>query len=1103
MAAGNAPFSAFVLLDPNLRCVSVSAGGRNGCSASKDAMVGKCVTEIAPDVVSSGRYEEYLRVIETGEPYAVDGIAATTEYGDAHLDVKAFKVGDGLGLILTESKDTAAGKEEELRVLKKAIESSINGIAIADTQGRIGYVNSSFLRMWGHEDGASVLGKDIRDFWADRKRASAALGKVTRGGWRGELLAERRDGSFFDAQVSGTLVRSDDGEPQCIMASFIDVTERKSIEAALRSSERYYRSLIEQSLDGIVILDPDGTFRWESPSMRHLLGVEPEERVGKDYFESIHPDDIELAAEVFARLMEVPESTINVEVRAKHTDGAWKVFEVVGRNLVSDPEVRGIVANFRDITERKQAEEALRESEERLRRLLEEMNDGYCVVRRSRVVFANARCAQMFGYSVDEVIGQTIEDLLPTEVIENLGRMRARRKRGDEVPVQYETTLIGKDGQTRPVELGTRVTTWEGKPALSVVIRDVSERKRAEEELRDSKEHYSALVENLADAVFQIREGVVTWCNSRAESMYGYTRDELIGKPASFFFPENEEPEDYIRRVSASIRRSGIFVDVRDMQDKNGVTRDIEYSVSQIPDRKPVELVAIVRDITERRRMEQALRESEEEYSALISNVADAVFKYRDGKMMWVNDTIEHMLGYTREELMGHEANLFVSDNTDLTEVISDVDSGIRQQGHFHGVITAKKKNGAVVDIEFTASKLPGKHPPEIVGVARDITERRAIERALRESEENYRLVFESRLDGVFVIDAETMRVVLANQVVAEMYGFDSPEEVIGLDPLDFVHPDDRESALQSIAKDMFEEDKKEIDEFRSITKDGREIWISTIGTKMDFAGRLVGLVSIRDITSQKQAESEKRELEQQLQLTGRLAAVGELAAGVAHELNNPLAAVQAFAQLLAGKEDLEETVRKDIDTIYREAQRATRITSNLLSFARRHKAERTLLNINEVLENSIELHAYRMRVNNIELELDLDRSLPKTMADYYQMQQVFVNIVTNAEQAMSSSHGSGKLVVTSRQVDGKLQIEFADNGPGIPEESLDRIFDPFYTTKDVGKGTGLGLSICYGIVQEHGGMLSVRSHPGYGATFTVELPLTERPLNAKGKASR
>jgi signal transduction histidine kinase len=191
--------------------------------------------------------------------------------------------------------------------------------------------------------------------------------------------------------------------------------------------------------------------------------------------------------------------------------------------------------------------------------------------------------------------------------------------------------------------------------------------------------------------------------------------------------------------------------------------------------------------------------------------------------------------------------------------------------------------------------------------------------------------------------------------------------------------------------------------------------------------------------------------------------------------------------------------LRKDLETIYRESQRAARITQNLLSFARRHEPEKSLISINEAIEKTLELHANPMKVNNIEVELELAPDLPKTLADFHQMQQVFVNIVNNAEQAMVDAHGKGRLVVKTLKAGNMIQISFADNGPGIPEENINRIFDPFFTTKEVGKGTGLGLSICYGLVEAHGGRIYAQSKLGQGATFVVEIPIvTEKQLVAE-----
>jgi PAS domain S-box-containing protein len=375
----------------------------------------------------------------------------------------------------------------------------------------------------------------------------------------------------------------------------------------------------------------------------------------------------------------------------------------------------------------------------------------------------------------------------------------------------------------------------------------------------------------------------------------------------------------------------------------------------------------------------------------------------------------------------------------------------------------------------------------EIMGNA---LERKRVEEALRQSEHSYRVLFESTLDGLIVMDIETMKVVFGNQTAAKLYGYESVGDAIGINPLDFVHSDDKEKVFEVIKKDLFEKGLRQVNEFRTMTRDGRELWISVIGTRTEYQGRPAILVSIRDITEQKKVEGAKQRLEEQLQLSSRLAAIGELSAGVAHEINNPLAAIKGFSELLLARYDLDEAVKSDVEAIFKEAQRATKITQDLLSFARRHEPAKCFISINEALAKSLDLCACHMKANNIDMAVEFDPELPKTMADFFQMQQVFVNIIVNAEQAMAEANGRGKLAVKTQKDDNLIRISFTDNGPGIAEGNLKRVFDPFFTTKEVGKGTGLGLSICYGLVEAHGGRIYARSRAGQGTSFIVEIPI-------------
>ena len=245
-------------------------------------------------------------------------------------------------------------------------------------------------------------------------------------------------------------------------------------------------------------------------------------------------------------------------------------------------------------------------------------------------------------------------------------------------------------------------------------------------------------------------------------------------------------------------------------------------------------------------------------------------------------------------------------------------------------------------------------------------------------------------------------------------------------------------------------------------------------------------------IMESKEADKREKELQKELYLSSRLAAVGELAAGIAHELNNPLTGVLGFSERLLRK-STDEKARQDLESIHNEAKRASKVVQNLLTFARRREPTKEYADINETLGRALELRAYELRISNIELVVELATDLPKTMADPYQIEEVFLNIVLNAEQAMTETHRGGKLTIKTQKVKDYIKICFTDDGPGIPAEHLDKLFDPFFTTREEKGGIGLGLSVCHGIVTEHGGKIYAKSKPGKGATITVELSLTAK----------
>ena len=241
-------------------------------------------------------------------------------------------------------------------------------------------------------------------------------------------------------------------------------------------------------------------------------------------------------------------------------------------------------------------------------------------------------------------------------------------------------------------------------------------------------------------------------------------------------------------------------------------------------------------------------------------------------------------------------------------------------------------------------------------------------------------------------------------------------------------------------------------------------------------------LLVINDVT-------EEREKQERLYLTDRLVSVGEMAAGVAHEINNPLTSVIGLSSLLT-KHDVSDDIKEDLHAIHSEARRCASIVKNLLTFARKHVSKKGPLHIAGILADVLKLRAYEQKVNNISVETDLTPNLPEVYADYFEIQQVFINIILNAEAAMIDAHGRGTLKISAKAINNHIAIYFTDDGPGISKENMRSIFNPFFTTKEVGKGTGLGLSISYGIIASHGGKIYAKSEFGKGATFVIELPV-------------
>jgi two-component system NtrC family sensor kinase len=366
--------------------------------------------------------------------------------------------------------------------------------------------------------------------------------------------------------------------------------------------------------------------------------------------------------------------------------------------------------------------------------------------------------------------------------------------------------------------------------------------------------------------------------------------------------------------------------------------------------------------------------------------------------------------------------------------------------------------------------------------------------------------LFEAVHEGVYIgtIGPDDSTTIAANPHLKLIFGYPSEEPESHVRPFDrdrFVDPQARVALLERLTNDASVNDYL----LRLRRADGNPVWVELTARAdrpdEDSTCRIEALV--RDVSERKKLDDETRDIYHQLLQAEKMAALGQTVSGVAHELNNPLATILSWAERLSQRKNLDDPIRRGLETILSESERAARIVRNLLTFARKRQTTRAMVDINQVVRETIALRAYEQRVTNITVIDALAAGLPLVFADGHQLQQVLLNLMINAEQAMIAAHGRGTLVVRTWHdaVQETVILEINDDGPGIPEELQPKIFDPFFTTKEVGKGTGLGLTVAYAIVQEHGGRIRLESRPNIGASFYVEMPISGGKLSPTAAA--
>ena len=570
-------------------------------------------------------------------------------------------------------------------------------------------------------------------------------------------------------------------------------------------------------------------------------------------------------------------------------------------------------------------------------------------------------------------------------------------------------------------------------------------------------------------------DGTVRTVNKRVAELTGLPFAELVNRKIYDFVeePTREEVERGLGRFLEKKRWAGT---VKLRLKNNSRTLYFDCVVNGIVKGDEVVGASVLgRDVTEQ-------REKELRFTELFETLQEGVyFSTPEGQLLDANPALVSMLGYEdKGDLLRVEPaalNFDPGQKPVLGRAIDDR-GGVRTRE-----VKLRKKDGTAA-VFLDSSRAVWDTSGNIIryqGTLVDITEKRSMERELAQQEEFRSRLLESFPDLILVVDLNE-RYTFVSSRARDLLGY-QPKEMLGKKISDL---DDHSPDLASLYHTIVSGAQAfAAAEYGARHRDGNWRTMRAAGSQLvDAEGKISGvIISVRDITIE-------RKLEQQVVQSERLAAMGAMIGGVAHELNNPLTSILGVSELLQDTET-NETSRKQLAMLQQQARRAAEIVQNLTYFSRPPAPGKSRINLVEVVERTLNLHAYSLRKNNITVDFLKEAGLPYAMGDPHQLMQVFLNLIVNAEQAIREARDKGTLRIRLGRSEGSVWVSFHDDGPGIAKENLASIFDPFYTTKRPGRGTGLGLSICKSVMKEHSGSVEAANAPGGGAVFTVTLPVS------------
>ncbi len=871
----------------------------------------------------------------------------------------------------------------------------------------------------------------------------------------------------------------------------VDITARKRAEEALRQNAEMLHRILQTAMDGFLMVDMAGRLLEVNDAYCRMSGYTAQELSGMGLSDL---EDMLTGEEIIERIHKIIErGRDRFESRHRRKDGSVYDVEVSVQYL---PVEGGRFVSFlRDITDRKQAEENLRQSHQRYQQLVDHAHDGiFSLDVQGRFLFVNKGICSILGYTREELLGLNIIDTY-AETEQEQGRKRMVLLGRGEM-IQFERLMKRKDGSFIIIE----VSAWKTEDgSIQAIVRDITERRKAANRLRESESRLRTVTENAPDTILQVdRQGTIVFVN---RPLPGLPVEKVVGTKVVEWVPP-----DYHAVVAQALDNAFSSGQRQEYESAgpgpHGETR--HYNVRVMPvmtEGKTETAIYIATDITEKRQVEEQSKMLNRQMQSMLSSISDAFFALDENMVVtYFNAAAETALGRNRQEVIGRKlfdafpegrGSIFDEKYTralrERIPLAFETHFGIEPYVNWYDVRVYPFERGISVYFKI-------------------ITDRKQAEAALLENEERLRALSANLADGmVYQIDSGPAgverRFTYLSPAVERFHSLtvEAAQQNPGLIYGQVIEEDRARVAAEEAQ--AFAEKVKFETEVRVRMPSGEVRWRRFISSpRFTAAGRWFWDGLEVDVTEQKRVEEEKDRLQAQLNQAQKMESVGRLAGGVAHDFNNMLGVILGYTELAMQRLEPAQPLFAELGEIRKAAERSAEFTRQLLAFARKQTVAPKLLDLNETVEGMLKM-LRRLIGEDIDLAWLPGKNLKPLKMDPSQIDQILANLCVNARDAIS---GAGKITIeTGTAVFDKdycdynpgflpgeyLLLAVSDDGCGMDSVTLSRLFEPFFTTKETGKGTGLGLATVYGIVGQNNGFIKVFSEPGHGAVFRIYLP--------------